>query len=266
MNSKYNSILITGGSRGIGFSVGKHLLGRGYTVIFIDKVAPDSSEAKSHDHNYDSRLFYLNIDLSNGDIGSKIFDFCTKNDLRPFALINNVSMRSNTNLTTETETEWDQTLDISLRSAFLITKDFMLQKPTDGYRYVVNIGSIASRFASNQSPSYHAAKGGLESLTKYLAVNGPKYGGKVTVNCLELGFIVQNRNVSKFTDLKNAKYKSLAEKHLPNGEVGRDIDVANAIEFLISGKANFINGSTLALDGGATLQEQFTLLWDRIET
>jgi NAD(P)-dependent dehydrogenase (short-subunit alcohol dehydrogenase family) len=56
-------------------------------------------------------------------------------------------------------------------------------------------------------------------------------------------------------------YRATAENHLPNGEVGKDTDVANCIKFLISGDADFINGAVIPLDGGATLIEHFTSLW-----
>jgi NAD(P)-dependent dehydrogenase (short-subunit alcohol dehydrogenase family) len=57
-----------------------------------------------------------------------------------------------------------------------------------------------------------------------------------------------------------------AINHLPNKIPGNDADVANIINFLISGNADFINGAYINLDGGATLREQFSLIWPKNET
>ena len=121
----------------------------------------------------------------------------------------------------------------------------------------MNISSIAGFLTTPESPSYHVAKAGIIALTKYLAVEAAKYG--IRVNCILPGFIVQNEHINKYNSIENTTYKKLSENYQPLGKVGTEKDVAQTSLFLTSFSSKYINGVSLILDGGATLQEQFGL-------
>lgn len=262
MTEKNNkTVIVTGGASGIGLETSKALVDAGYKVIIVDKDEQLYRKFQNADSDNFHNLTFLKLDLSEWGAANSVMQFCNELDVEPFALVNNLGYRSDRNLLTEDLESWDATFSVSLRSAFAVSQSFITQSPYLGRRYIVNIGSVTAKFVSDQSPAYHVAKAGLEGLTKYLAVAGPTHNCKINVNCLSLGFIVQNRNLVRFQEVNNAMYRATAEKHLPNGEVGKDFDVANAIKFLISGDADFINGAVIPLDGGATLIEHFTSLW-----
>jgi NAD(P)-dependent dehydrogenase (short-subunit alcohol dehydrogenase family) len=255
------TVIVTGGASGIGLETSKSLANAGYKVIIIDKDEELYKKFQDVDSNNFHNFTFLKLDLSEWGAANSVMQFCKELVLEPFALVNNLGYRSDRNLLTEDLESWDATFSVSLRSAFAVSQSFIAQSSFPGRRYIVNIGSVTAKFVSHQSPAYHVAKAGLEGLTRYLAVTAPAHNCKINVNCLSLGFMVQNRNLIRFQDADNAMYRATAENHLPNGEVGKDTDVANCIKFLISGDADFINGAVIPLDGGATLIEHFTSLW-----
>ena len=256
------TVIITGGASGIGLEVSKYLIDAGYHVLIVDNSLENKNTfIDSIDDEMVKSLTFLTLDLSEWRTSVLVMDYCNKNELNAFCLINNISYRSGSNLESEDLDSWEKTLSISLRSAFSLSQSFIINNYYTERKYIVNIGSITSQLISHQSPAYHVAKGGLESLTKYLAVSAPAYRSGITVNCLSLGFIVQKRHLNKFESEGNKQYRNVVIDHLPNGEVGKDLNVATAVNFLISGEADFINGAIIPLDGGATLNEQFTLAW-----
>jgi len=252
-------VLITGGASGIGLHISQGLLEAGYFVLIADNDRDAIQESTKSLSAISDNFRYLEVNLSDWKAIEEIF--LDIENLEIDILVNNVNFRSSLEFDSENESSWNQTLNVTLRSAFrLVQLIFMQKRISNQCFYVINIGSILGNFHGAQSPSYHVAKGGLESLTKYLAIELPSRGFQVTSNYLELGFLVQNRNLDKFLDEQNSEYRELAELHLPNGEVGKEEDVLQLVKYLISGNANFVNGVTITLDGGASVQEHFNLV------
>ena len=110
---------------------------------------------------------------------------------------------------------------------------------------------------------YHAAKAGLQQITRYLAVAAGPYN--VRVNSLLPGLIIQERHHTKFNASDNEAYQKLATIYQPLGEVGDEKDVAEAVLYLCSERAKYVSGISLVIDGGATVQEQFGMLLRQLQ-
>lgn len=265
MNEKRDkTVIVTGGASGIGLEVASSLLQVGYNVLVVDNnqlLIDTALENISRDKL--NSFFTLNADLKDWNSGAKIMDFCIRNKLNAFALINNIGFRSNEDFITENQVSWNNSISALVQSAFTVSRNFIIENLYDKHLYIINVGSITSRLISDQSPAYHVAKSALEGLTRYLAVQAPKIRKNTSINYLALGFIVQKRHTEKFYAIKNESYMQSAINYLPNQIPGNDADVANIINFLISGSADFINGVCINLDGGATLREQFSLIWPK---
>ncbi|MBR3841792.1 MAG: SDR family oxidoreductase, partial [Christensenellaceae bacterium] len=104
---------------------------------------------------------------------------------------------------------------------------------------IVNISSSRDRMSQPESESYTAAKGGIAALTHSLAVS---LAGKVRVNSVSPGWI----------DTDFIKYEGPDASQHPAGRVGDPMDIANAVLFLASEKADFITGENICVDGGMT--------------
>ena len=104
---------------------------------------------------------------------------------------------------------------------------------------IINISSSRDRMSQPQTESYTAAKGGISALTHALAVS---LSGKVRVNSISPGWI----------DTSYKVYEGPDAIQQPAGRVGNPMDIANTVLFLCSGKAGFITGENICVDGGMT--------------
>jgi NAD(P)-dependent dehydrogenase (short-subunit alcohol dehydrogenase family) len=158
----------------------------------------------------------------------------------------------------ETEENWDQAVAVGLKAAFFAAQATIRLMAERGGCRIVNVASVAAIQATLESPSYHASKSGLLHLTKYLAVAGGPY--RAYVNCVLPGLIVQEEHRPRFDSESNAAYRAAALSYQPLGEVGAEMDVAEAVLYLCSEHARYVSGACLTLDGAATAQEPFGLL------
>lgn len=155
---------------------------------------------------------------------------------------------------TITTDDWQTDLNTALGGAFFCVQSAFpyLCRSTSG-PFVITLSSILSNFAGNESAGYHSAKGGLESLTRYLAVElGPQ---KIRVNAVQMGWVIKDQDLNRFNGEDNQQYRDSAITLHPLRRIGYTEDVINSIVFLGSDKAAFITGQVLRLDGGLTVQE-----------
>jgi 3-oxoacyl-[acyl-carrier protein] reductase len=148
-----------------------------------------------------------------------------------------------------------------LDSAFTYSRSFIKINSDVDHPRIINISSVNADLVGIQSPAYHVAKAGLEMLTKYIAINGKKILPTLTVNAIQAAMIIQGRHLEIFNHKDNSAYRNIVQKYL-QGSVGEEIDVCKLVEFLSSKESKFINGAIVKLDGGASHQEQLSLLLD----
>lgn len=160
-------------------------------------------------------------------------------------IINNAGVSQFCSLWEETAEHWDYVLNSNLRSIFLVSRDYMINRRNKGYkeRYgrIVNISSTRSMMSEEGTEAYTASKGGVTALTHALAVSFAPYA--VTVNSISPGWIC----CEGYDQLGYADHR----QHL-SGRVGRLEDVVSACLFLTDEKNDFINGQDLVVDGGMT--------------
>lgn len=135
--------------------------------------------------------------------------------------------------------EFNYALRVGVSAPFRLTQLFLPHFATGAS--VVNISSSRDRMSQPNTESYTAAKGGIAALTHALAVS---LAGKVRVNSISPGWIDTASSVRTGPDA----YQQ------PVGRVGTPMDIANMVLFLCSGKAGFITGENICIDGGMTRQ------------
>jgi glucose 1-dehydrogenase len=143
------------------------------------------------------------------------------------------------------EDEWDRVVDVNLKGTFLVSQCAGKKMREAGGGSMVHVSSVAAEQANPYHPHYAASKGGIRQLTKALAVGLAEFN--IRSNAVGPGPIMTGMGAGEFED--EARKNRLLSRVL-RGRVGRPEDVASAILFLASDEADFVNGTTLYVDGG----------------
>jgi NAD(P)-dependent dehydrogenase (short-subunit alcohol dehydrogenase family) len=226
--------LVTGASRGIGHDLALALAQAGARAVAGVRKggqAPRSLDA---------------IELDLRDVGSIR---AAIDKLRPTILVNNAGVGTNHDALEATEDEWDELLDVNLKGLFFACQSAGRHMVERGYGRIVNISSQAGHVGIRRNAAYSASKGGVEMLTRVLALEWGPSG--VTVNAVAPGFI---RTPVNAATLDRPEFVEDVVARVPVGRVGTTTDVAAAVLFLASPTAGFVNGTSLLVDGGWTAQ------------
>ena len=241
---RFNSI-VTGGLRGIGKSIAQALKDRGDNVFIFDILSTDCEKVLKIKRD---GFFYFKVDVSNVDsikqgfsaVFNKINSFENK-DLN--LLVNNAGITRDNLAIRLKESDWDAVLDVNLKGAFFCCQEAIKRMMKQKKSYIINISSIVGITGNAGQTNYAASKAGIIALSKSLAA---EYGSRnVLVNAIAPGFITTDMTQKLSDDLKEKILQRISLKRF--GDVQ---DVANLILFLSSGKADYITGQVIGLDGG----------------
>lgn len=141
-------------------------------------------------------------------------------------------------------TEWDRLMDINLRGYFLCAQAFGRPMTRRGSGAIVNVVSITAETALPNSGNYGIAKAGAAMMTKLLAAELGPLG--VRCNAVHPGIIQTALNKASFEDSAIAAHRN---RSVPMGRVGQPQDIAEAVLFLASARAGYVNGAELLVDG-----------------
>jgi 3-oxoacyl-[acyl-carrier protein] reductase len=230
------SVLVTGGTQGIGKAVAEQFLRLGAKVT----VTGTRSHIDCYDDPPDG-VAYLQADLTWPEARAEVAAHIDTLDV----LVNNAGRGSPREYEQE---EFEQVIDTNLNAVMdLSVRLFPLLKETKGS--IVNVGSLASFLALKETPAYTASKAGLLGLTRALGDKWATDG--VRVNLVAPGFIATRMTEGA---RQNPEREKRLMKAIPMQRWGAPEEVAQAILFLASPAASYITGQSLAIDGGLMLR------------
>ena len=237
--------IITGSASGMGRQTAKRLAERGAAVVIndIDAAKVESTVAEFKSNGW--RVLPAVADISNkADIETMV-----KETVAAFGridiLVNNAGMERAGALRKLSEADWDLTVDINLKGAFLCAQAVHGHMVENKYGRIISISSRAWLGGPGQTP-YASAKAGLVGLTRTLTLELGRSG--ITVNCIAPGLI----HTPMWDELPEKDQAFLLSK-VPTHQLGSADDIANAVMFFADEAAGFVSGQVLYVCGGRSL-------------
>lgn len=238
------TVLISGATRGIGQAIAHSFLEAGAQVIGIYAGNTQAAELFREGHrNYRDQFELIQCDVADEQQVSSLFIKIEEKYDSLTVLVNNAGIRRDAMLALMTTSQWQQVIDINLTGTYLMAKQAVLLMMKNKYGRIINITSPVAHLGFAGQANYAASKAGQIALTKTLAKEVAKK--KITVNCVSPGFIATDFINDLHQDLL-AEYK----KMVPMKRFGTPSEVADAVLFLASSRANYITGSVLDITGG----------------
>jgi 3-oxoacyl-[acyl-carrier protein] reductase len=230
--------LVTGASRGIGRAIAIALAKAGADVaVNYRERAIEAVDVVETIHAMGRRAIAVPADVSRGDAVSEMFQ-AIDHGLGPVdILVNNAGIAIFHDIDALTEEDFDHTIAVNLKSAFLCIRAVVPQMRQRGWGRIINISSGAARGAGGIGPHYNASKAGMEGLARGYAARLVKHG--ITVNSVAPSLIA--------TDMVQAGLASSLSR-IPVGRFGTSEEVAQVVLMLIGN--GYMTGQTVALSGG----------------
>jgi meso-butanediol dehydrogenase / (S,S)-butanediol dehydrogenase / diacetyl reductase len=239
---------VTGGARGIGLAIGRWFLAHGHAVALIDidgETLTRTERALAEEDGSADRILAVRCDVSKPDQVANAVAMVDARFGRIDALVNNAGVAIFKAILDTSYEEFRQVLGTNLDGAFLCTQavaPIMLRGKRGGA--VVNIASISGLRASTLRVAYGTSKGALIHLTKQQAVELGNAG--IRVNAIAPGPVDTDMAKLVHTVAIRGDYHDV----IPQNRYGTVEEIANAVGFLCSAQAAYINGQVLAVDGG----------------
>ncbi len=243
-NFRNKNTIVTGGASGIGFQITTSFLEAGGNVSVWDYSEQALQAAKDSLAKYASQVHFAQIDVGNRDSVAKAVAAL------PWAvdiLVNNAGITRDKSFAKMSGDEWDAVISTNLTGLFNVTKGLLEKFNTSSsHKRIISISSVVGIYGNFGQLNYAAAKAGVIGMTKTW---GKELGRKgFTANAIAPGFIA--------TAMTKAMPKETLDgmtAKIPVPRLGEVEDIANAVLFLASEQASYINGTTLSVDGGIVL-------------
>ncbi|HET9538885.1 MAG TPA: SDR family oxidoreductase [Mesorhizobium sp.] len=235
-----HSAVVTGGASGIGLAVVERLLDDGWPVAIVD--ADEDALARVEDTFSGENAIFLKADITDEDEVAGAFDQAVDRIGLIGGLVNSAGIARDLSAEETSAEVFREILDVNVIGTFICAKAALERMGAS--LSIVNMGSVSGLRANRGRAAYGASKAGVKLMSEVLALEFGNRG--VRVNCVAPGPI-QTPAVAR---LHTSEDRRLWLGHVPQGRYGNPEEVAAAIAFLLSPESSYINGHTLAVDGG----------------
>lgn len=240
--------LVTGAGRGIGHSIALGLAEAGSHLVLCSRSEQELTEVAREAASLGVRTQVAPCDVTDPQQVQKAVDAAVAEFGHIDVLINNAGMTIKKPAEEVPLDEWQRVIDVNLTGVFLMAQAVGRQMLRQGSGSIINISSIAARTAITGSLAYCASKGGVDMVTRVLAVEWAGRG--VRVNGLAPAY-TETPLVKAITDAK-ADFADRVRARTPMNRMANPEEMVGTAIFLASGASSYITGETIMVDGGWT--------------
>jgi NAD(P)-dependent dehydrogenase (short-subunit alcohol dehydrogenase family) len=241
--------IITGAAAGIGESAARHFAREGARLVLVDCDEPGLGKLTEELEADSVVVLEIVGDVSSAAVCTSIIDRTMSRFGRLDVLFNNAGIVLNGTLIDCTEEDWQKTLDVNLKSMYLLCRGAIPVMQRQGGGSIINMASVASPTGVANRGAYSVSKAGVIGLTKSLAIDFIKDG--IRVNCICPGTVDTpslRRRIAASPDPEGSRRSFLARQ--PMGRLGKPEEIAAMALFLASDDARYMTGQTVTIDGG----------------
>jgi 3-oxoacyl-[acyl-carrier protein] reductase len=236
--------VVTGSSRGIGRGIAINLAGAGCRVVVHgSRPSEQLDSAFEAVATRSGGSIKVAAALSKSNEIVQMFETVRSTFGQVDILVNNAATQNPSPLLELKEEDWDYVLAVNLKAAFLCTQHAGRMMRDQGSGKIVNISSVHAYDAKRNFAHYSSSKGGLETLTKSMALELAAYN--IQVNSLVVGAIA--------TDMTPVDRQQRFLSAVPAGRVGTVDEIARLVTFIVSDACDYLTGASIRVDGGLTL-------------
>jgi len=244
MRLKDKTAIITGGGTGIGLATARAFCQEGAKIILFGRRKEKLEKAVE---KLGGSAIFVQGDMTNNNDLDKLINKTLHNFKKIDVLVNNAGLFNGSPLHEISDSQWDEIMDINIRSVFQLTRRVLPVMLSQKYGSIIHISSILGLIAVPQVAAYNVSKGALNQFSRSIAV---EYGSSgIRSNSICPGLIATDMTADLMKDADLMKEWS---KEYPIGRFGKPEDVANACLYLASDESSFVTGITLPVDGGFT--------------
>ncbi len=237
--------IVTGAAGGIGFACAKRLAAEGAWVILADVDAEKGAAAVKAIEAEGRAAYFVKTDVGDARQAGALIDAALEWAGRVDVLVNNAGILRSSDFLDLSEADFDAVIRVNLKGSFLVGQAAARAMAARGGGAIVNVSSINAVVALPQQTAYVTSKGGINQLTKAMALALAPH--KIRVNAIGPGSIATEMVQQVMGD--EAAKRTLMSR-TPLGRLGTPDEVAAAVAFLASEDASYITGEILYADGG----------------